>query len=372
MRSKEQIDMATKNKLQTIDADAHVLETDRTWDYLDSSEQQFRPTTLVNKDNPNHQMWLSDGKVRGLRISALPEDELARISERSGFDVRTPRSSTQLDDVGVRLAHMDELGIDIQILFTTFWLTQVAERAEAEAALCRSYNRWLGEIWSKAGGRLRWACVVPTLSIDVAVRELRDAKENGAVSVMMRSIEGSRLLVDPYFYPLYEEAARLDLAMTVHVSNASPLVVDALTSQYDRAASFLPLRMPTVGSCLVHLMSDIPAAFPTLRWGFIEVSSQWVPWVVKEAKRRAKKQGRTLPGDLFREFNIYVAAETDDDLPMVVSYIGEDNIVMGTDYGHTDISGQIDALARFRADESLSTGLKDKILSHNPTALYGL
>ncbi|MDA1035612.1 MAG: amidohydrolase family protein [Chloroflexi bacterium] len=189
---------------------------------------------------------------------------------------------------------------------------------------------------------------------------------------MMRSIEGSRLLVDPYFYPLYEEANKLDLAMTVHVSNASPVAVEALTSPYDKASSFMPLRIPTVGSCLVHLMSDVPVTFPKLRWGFIEVSAQWVPWVAKEAKRRAQKQGRKLPDDLFRECNVYVAAETDDDFPMVVSYMGEDNIVLGTDYGHTDISGQIDAMGRFRDDESLSTELKDKVLSHNPAALYGI
>lgn len=364
--------MATTNKLLTIDADAHVLETDHTWDYLEASEEKYRPRTLVNKDNPTHQLWLSDGKVRGLRIASLNEEELDKLSERTGYDVRAPQASVHLDDVGARLVHMDELGVDIQILFTTFWLTQVAERVEAEVALCRSYNRWMADIWTEGGGRLRWACVVPTLSIEESINEIRYAKQHGAASVMMRSIEGSRLLVDPYFYPLYEEVSKLDLAMTVHVSNASPLVVDALTSQYDKASSFLPLRVPTVGSCLVHLMSDIPSTFPNLRWGFIEVSAQWVPWVVKESKRRAQKQGRTLPTDLFRESNVYVAAETDDDFPMVVNYIGEDNIVMGTDYGHTDISGQIDALGQFRNDPSITTELKDKILSHNPKALYGL
>ena len=30
--------MATQTKLQVIDADAHVIETERTWDYLEPSE----------------------------------------------------------------------------------------------------------------------------------------------------------------------------------------------------------------------------------------------------------------------------------------------------------------------------------------------
>ena len=38
---------------------------------------------------------------------------------------------------------------------------------------------------------------------------MRWAKEHGAVAVCMRPVEGNRLLVDPYFYPIYDEAERL-------------------------------------------------------------------------------------------------------------------------------------------------------------------
>jgi len=31
--------MATQTRLPVIDADAHVIETERTWDYLEPSEQ---------------------------------------------------------------------------------------------------------------------------------------------------------------------------------------------------------------------------------------------------------------------------------------------------------------------------------------------
>ena len=36
--------MATEQRLQVIDADAHVVETERTWDYLDPGEERYRPT----------------------------------------------------------------------------------------------------------------------------------------------------------------------------------------------------------------------------------------------------------------------------------------------------------------------------------------
>ena len=38
--------MATQTQLQVIDADAHVVETERTWDYLDASEQEVSTTAV--------------------------------------------------------------------------------------------------------------------------------------------------------------------------------------------------------------------------------------------------------------------------------------------------------------------------------------
>ena len=33
-----------------IDADAHVVESERTWDFLDEAERQFAPRVMVFKD----------------------------------------------------------------------------------------------------------------------------------------------------------------------------------------------------------------------------------------------------------------------------------------------------------------------------------
>ena len=42
------------NSLPIIDADAHVIETERTWDYLDPSEQKFRPRALLRARRIRH------------------------------------------------------------------------------------------------------------------------------------------------------------------------------------------------------------------------------------------------------------------------------------------------------------------------------
>ena len=37
-----------QNHLPIIDADAHVIETEHTWDYLEPSEKKVSPTTLLH------------------------------------------------------------------------------------------------------------------------------------------------------------------------------------------------------------------------------------------------------------------------------------------------------------------------------------
>ncbi len=64
------------------------------------------------------------------------------------------------------------------------------------------------------------------MTLDEAVIQMRDAKENGAVAVCMRPLEGDRLLTNRSFYPIYEEASRLDMAIAIHIANANPANCD--------------------------------------------------------------------------------------------------------------------------------------------------
>ena len=116
----------------------------------------------------------------------------------------------------------------------------------------------------------------------------------------------------------------------------------------------------------------VPQRFPRLRIGIIEVSSQWIPYAVHDLARRFSRRGRTLPKSLLKESRIYVACQTDDDLDHVLQYADEDNLVIGTDYGHADNASEIEALRNLRRQGKVSDRVIDKILDANPRALYGL
>jgi predicted TIM-barrel fold metal-dependent hydrolase len=357
-------------KTDVIDADAHVVETERVWDYLEASEQKYRPTLMTSRENPKRQNWFLDGEDLGFKFPSPDEKQSEEHLKRFGREVATPVKARELSDVTQRLRHMDELGIDIQVLYNSLWLTPLTKRPDAEIALCWSWNRWLADVWRLGENRLRWTCVVPALSPKEAVPQIRFAKEHGAVGVCMRPFERDRMMTDPFYYPIYDEAQRLDIPITVHLANGSPELFKLLTN--DAGGGFATFRVPTVTSCYALIMSEIPRVFPKLRWGFIEVSSQWVPWVIHEAMRRSLGSARPISKDCLRQYNIYVSTQTDDDFPYVISYAGEENLVIGTDYGHGDTSSELNAIARFKAMKDLSPEVKRKILSDNPRRFYGI
>jgi predicted TIM-barrel fold metal-dependent hydrolase len=353
-----------------IDADAHVIETEHTWDYLDTSDRKYRPMLFSTPEDATRQYWVIDDKIAGFRFLTLNERELHEFAERAGRNFETPQAARELDDVALRLKHMDELGIDVQVLHNTFWIERITTRPEAEVALCRSWNRWLADVAKQSQGRLFYSCVVPAMNIKEAIEEVKFAKENGGAAVCMRPLEGERHLSDPYFYHLYQAASDLDMPIAVHIANGNPENADLY--RLAPAGRFAQFRVPTVTACFDVIMSELPTVFPKLRWGFIEASAQWVPWIYREAAIRYRAGGRTFPQNMFEEYKIFVTCQTNDDVPYIVRCAGENRLVIGTDYGHTDPSSAVTALNEFQRMEGLDSAVKEKILSHNAKVLYGL
>ena len=67
-----------------------------------------------------------------------------------------------------------------------------------------------------------------------------------------------------------------------------------------------------------------------------------------------------------------MTCQSDDDLPYILQYSGDDNIVTGSDYGHADPSSQLDTLEIVGQMKGVSQKQKDNILYYNPKALYRL
>ncbi|MFT5540431.1 MAG: putative TIM-barrel fold metal-dependent hydrolase [Alphaproteobacteria bacterium] len=349
---------------RVVDADAHVIETPFTFDYIEEKDRKYTP--LVVNQIAGAEQKSNEGKVQSQHWIV---DNNVYAKDRNVESVVSKAEWREMRDIAGRVAHMDELKIDVQVLYPTLFLRPCTDNIDVERAIFRAYNRWLADIWKKAPTRLPWAAMAPFRSpIEVIRDELIWCKENGAKSIFMRPLERETEITDPVFWPLYELAQELDLAITFHAGNGSFQVHD-----FFFPTSFPIHKLSMVGAFHGLLMTDLPKRFPKLRWGFIEASSQWLGYAINDATLRKRQKGVRLGDNVLRDNNIYVAVQVTDDLDYILDrYADEDFLVVGTDYGHTDTSAEIEALRMIRDDGKIPGPVVDKILGPNAARLYNL
>ena len=339
--------------MAVIDADAHVIENESAWDYMLESERRFRPKIVgAANGDPSVDYWFIDG----------------RLMPRSNVEKALPEAARDMSDLSIRIKHMDELNIDIQVIYPTIFIFPTARRAEVDLALCRSYNRWMADIVKQSPDRFRWVVVPPLLNMERVAEELKFGKEHGACGVYLRGLEADRRLSDPYFFPLYEAAVKLDLPICVHSANGSIEAHDFFLDE----PGFCKFKLAVVGAFHSLLVDGIPDKFPGLRIAIVEVSAQWIPYAVHDLARRYQRRGKQLGANVLQDQRVYVTCQTDDDLDYILGYSGENNLVIGTDYGHSDNASEIEALRKLKTEGKIAGRVIEKILDDNPRALYRL
>ena len=174
-----------------IDADTHIAESESMWKHFDPNMFQRRPVMVSAPDDTLYRdfnvLWLIDGNI------------FPKASGKGGFRIITPTASKreagrtdislgcrEITDVAARLADMDKAGVETQVIYPTLFLIHVTDDANLEIALCGAYNKFLGEVYRNSNNRLRWVTVLPLKSIDESIKQMHEAKQNGAVGIASR------------------------------------------------------------------------------------------------------------------------------------------------------------------------------------------
>ncbi|MBI3076239.1 MAG: amidohydrolase [Deltaproteobacteria bacterium] len=367
-----------------IDADAHVEECPATFSdkYLDPLFRSRRPQ-VVQSDGRLY--WLVEDQLyprlvgRGCHNMGTPTHYRG---EKGFYTAGKPESleSLELSDPAARLQDMDAEELAVQVLYPSFFLVYpLVANPVLGAALCSSYNRWMADV---TGGidRLRWAAVVDLGDVPTAVREVRQAKELGAVSVMVLGTVGERLLDHPCLLPFYEAMAAEDLTLAVHVGWSCP----PLSNLYDHLypSTVIPFIVPVLMGFTALLSGGVLDRFPDLRVGFLEAGCLWVHFLLDRLEHRfafTRRFGKHVPEtapraacsplEYLRRGNLFIATEVEDPLlPQVLDLVGEDRLLFSSDMPHGDRERFAARTLRGRTD--ISESAKWKILEANPRRLY--
>ena len=359
-----------------VDADTHIAESEAMWRWIDAEMYPRRPVLAKIPDDTwykeRNAFWLIDGEI------------FPKPAGKASFSLITPSAQKreagrgdihlavrELTDPVARLKDMDKIGVDVQVIYPTLFLVYLTDDGKLETALCRAYNRFIADACAKAPERLKWVAIPPLRDRAAALAEIRWAKERGAVGVFFRGMEGNLTLDDPYLHPVYASAEELDLAICIHTGSGSRHLMQPF--DVERNHTFAHNRILPVVAFRDLVANRIPEKFPKLRFGFIEAAATWVPYVWHVLKRSVRSDLKKAdPRDLFREYRFWVACEADEELPLLLRYIGEDHLVIGSDYGHNDPSKEPEFVKNMRAREDVAPDVIEKILRQNPRRLYGL
>ncbi len=349
-----------------IDADTHVIECEQTWTYMDKVDEDLRSKIVTTSAPVKHlgespmagqNFWLVDGRmyiIGGQKAECYPV------------------GTRDVGDPDARIAHMDELGIDTQVLIPSFFLGSIIGRADTELALAKSYNRWMADVCVSRQARLRWLVVPSLKNIDATCLMMEEGRKNGAVELVMRGYEGNVTVDDPRFQPLYAKAADLDMAIILHIGNGSPSF-DEVRSSSGKMGNIIAFIMPMVVAFNALMMSDIPKKYKSLRFGFMEGGSMWLPFVLNKADRFAETYDlKRTTDNALADSRLYVSCEVHENLPDILKWTGDGNLVVGTDYGHADESMELEAHRLILERDDLPAGAAQRMVDDNAQALYAL
>lgn len=368
------------NGITVIDADGHVNDWHIDWaSHLPQELRPFAPRSV--RDEKGFPRLEVDGRQ-------LPEDEtldldysdlewvMAQFTRDGKYWLPRPGE----EKAELRLPDMDEMGIDVSVLFGghSFLAASMAKRPEVALATARAYNSYLAGYCSVAPDRLKGVALLPIQAPAEAAEELRRCvSERGFVAgVLPPHHANGMMLDDERLRPLFAAAQELGVPICIHTIGIQINPAREFVPQFrmGKAYGSLP-SMVALGSLILGGVLD---RYPSLRFAFLEVGAGWVPYVTERIQGayeifslRHERLERT-PQEYVRSEQLYFSAEPEEAiLPVVAELIGQDRLVIGSDYCHPE--GSCPYTMKILAErKDLSEGLKRKILYENPARLFSL
>jgi predicted TIM-barrel fold metal-dependent hydrolase len=365
-----------------VDADSHVEEPERAFDFLPDEYQARRPFPITGEDRPDlfgmNAYWYVDGRTfphpvgRGVTIFATPVT-MERAKQKP-FSI----PSQTLEDPAARIKDLDDGSLYAQVNFPTLFLEPLTEDVQFEAALMRSYNTYMSQQCAQFKDRLHFGVVLPLRNVEAAVEEVRRAKQLGAVcAASTYGTIGDRGLEDPALDPIWAELERQGLPLCIHCGWCNPGITRAYDTSY--GAHVLGFTLPVLQAFYSFTGGGILDKFPRLKLAFLEAGCEWIPWLVQrmdhyfEAETR---KGAPLPraraSEYLRQGEISFTTEAEEqNLPQVMDFIGsEDRIMVSADMPHGEAREA--SVEEIEERDDLSAAQKRKLLCDNAVRFYSL
>jgi predicted TIM-barrel fold metal-dependent hydrolase len=352
-----------------ISVDDHVLEPAHVWqDRVPARFKDAAPRLVRDKDG---EAWVYDGKrmvTPGLgAVAGKTREEFS--FEPITYDEMRPGCY----DSVARLEDMDRAGVLASMCFPSFprFCGQVFNEAEDRelALLCvQAYNDWMIEEWcGNAPGRYIPLTLIPLWDPTLAAAEVRRNAERGSTAVAFSENPAMLRLPtiqDPggHWDPLMAACEETDTVLCMHIGSSSKRLTMSDESPMLVTMSWGPPLL-IAGAMIEWIFSPVVRKFPGIKVALAEGGIGWMPFFLEKAAQVVEKHQFWIANGDVRHDSLSGRVEVDeraaidlegfsvmdkfrqhiygcfiDDVHGVrnLDAIGYDNVMIETDYPHSD------------------------------------
>jgi predicted TIM-barrel fold metal-dependent hydrolase len=348
-----------------LDADGHVIERDaELFEYLE-------PPYAGNEAMLGFPFFPTlDGYHRGA------------IESRLGIHEKEYRITAK-----TWLHFLDVVGIESTVLYPTAGLAfGVIQDPAWATAVARAYNNWVTDRFYRVSPRLRAVALIPIQDVPEAVKELRRAvTELGMVGALLTANNAGmgvwRALGHSDFWPVYEEAERLDVPLAVHGGPSFNIGINSFAKFAPTQALEHPVAQMIQLTSMV--MEGVFERFPRLRVAFLEAGTGWVPYLMDRLDRsyevwasaKYKEFSEWLkkkPSEYIGSGQLYFSCEGGEaSLNYAIERIGHRTLLFASDFPHeTNIERGKREIRELLERRDLSDEAKQGILHDNILRFY--
>ncbi|MGI9599397.1 MAG: amidohydrolase family protein [Acidimicrobiales bacterium] len=288
--------------------------------------------------------------------------------------------------ISQRLAEMDELGVDMQLVTPTVGFYQYDNALETTKRIHRECNDEIAELVEAHPTRFAGLAMVPMQDPASAIAEMERAMTTMAMKgVVISDHVGDRTYDQPEFLPFFRAAEELGAILFFHQGGGDTCVSDrisrfglpnAVGNLAERTLAYATLvfsgvidRHPGLKPLLAHGGGYVP--YGVARMDKIAGAFEGAPdgrLTPPFGGTDFRQQGP--PSDYLDRFHYDCCTYSGPVLRFLIDTVGIDQVVLGTDYPAPMFL--TDAVNWIRGLPELTDGEKQAILETNPTALLDM
>ena len=278
-----------------------------------------------------------------------------------------PGVADSMSDLKERFDHMDERGVDVELVSVPPWL------ANPDPATAKRLNDAAAEAVAAHPDRLTGLATVPMQEPEAAAAELeRCVKELGFRGLEILTNVGGENLHEARFAPLYRKMQELDVAAFVHPQNVVG-AQDRLRPFYLTNFIGNPTDTAIAAACLIF--GGVLQEMPRLRFVLAHgggtcplLRGRWEHgWQMKSEGPRIIHRP---PSEFFRLLYFDTLTHSTPALNYLVETVGVERVMIGTDYPFN--MGDFAPVSTVAALPHVSDAQKAAIYGDNAVRVFGL